>query len=363
MTPALCCLHRDTTGKCFPLAQAISSLLKYYYSFMDSQLTIVVPVYNAEKVLPACLDSLRSQTVPVRILLADDGSTDGSPAITDTFASNHPLAQVLHLAHGGLPATRAAALSHVQTPFFAFLDADDTLDARFSEVMLLAAMKRNATLVFCPYRCIYDGIPRHVSYGSDIDSRFQGSVPIRRDPSLLLTIPSFFWGKIFQTDYFLQHIHFADESCAKLEDVVAMYPFLLDVPAISKVPDPLYRYAISAGSMCRDPRQELARLPALRELHRRFGELGALPSFLPQLYALNRCYLFDQLERLHNYVDPPHQHRVIREYFSHLDTTLPGWRPHPFHPTFYAAYWHAVVSWNAIRQKRRAQSNLSIHIL
>lgn len=321
---------------------------------MDSQLTIIVPLYNAEKVLPACLDSLCGQTAPVRILLADDGSTDRSPAIADAFVENHSLAQVLHLVHGGLPATRVAAVQHVETPFLAFLDTDDTLDPRFSEAMVSAALRRNATLVFCPYRCIYDGIPRHVSYGDDIDALFQGTAPIRHNPSLLLRIPSFFWGKVFQTDYFRQHIHFASEEQAKLEDVVAIYPFLVDVPAISKVPDPLYRYAISAGSMCRSPRQELARLPALRELHRRFEELGALPAFLPQLYALNRCYLFDQLERLQNYVDPPHQHRVVREYFRHLDATLPGWRPHPFHPTFYAAYWHAVVTWNALRKKRRS---------
>lgn len=320
-------------------------------TFMDSQLTIIVPLYNAEKFLPACLDSLCSQTIPVQVLLADDGSTDSSPAIADAFASSHPFAQVLHLAHGGLPATRAAALQHVGTPFFAFLDTDDTLDPRFSEHMLSEALQREATLVFCPYRCVYDGIPRHVSYDAAIDARFQKDTPIRQHPSLLLHIPSFFWGKIFNTDYFRQHIHFADETCAKLEDVVAMYPFLVNVPSISKVSAPLYRYSISAGSMCRSPKQELARLPALRELHRRFEELGVLPSFLPQLRALNRCYLFDQLERLRNYVDPPHQHRVVREYFRHLDSTLPGWRPHPFHPTFYATYWHAVVTWNAIRKK------------
>lgn len=318
---------------------------------MDPQLTIIVPVYNAEKVLPACLDCLRAQTVPVRILIADDGSTDASPAIVDSFVASHPFAQVRHLAHSGLPATRAAALERVQTPFFAFLDTDDTLDPRFSEIMLSTALHWGAMLVFCPYRCIYDGAPRHVSYAGDIDARFRNRTPIRHDPSLLLSIPSFFWGKVFQTDYFRRHLHFADETCAYLEDVVAMYPFLVDVPVIAKVPEPLYRYAISADSMCHAPRQELARLPALRELHRRFEELGALPTFLPQLYALNRCYLFDQLARLRSYVDPPHQHRVVREYFRHLDSTLPGWRPHPFHPTFHAAYWHALVAWNAIRAK------------
>lgn len=318
---------------------------------MDLQLTIIAPFYNAEKVLPACLDSLCAQTIPVRVLLVDDGSADSSPAIADAFVANHPFAQVLHLAHGGVSTAREVALQHVRTPFLAFLDADDTLDPRFAEDMLSAAEKRNSTLVFCPYRCIYDGIPRHVSYGGDPHESFQGCAPIRHNPSLLLRIPSFFWGKIFQISYFLQHIRFFPEALA-IEDVTVMYPFLIDVPAISKVPEPLYRYAISSDSFCHSSRQELTRLPALRELHRRFEELGALPIFLPQLHALNRCYLFDQLERLRNYVDPPHQHRVVREYFRHLDSTLPGWRPHPFHPTFYAAYWHAVVTWNAIRRKR-----------
>ena len=318
---------------------------------MDFQLTIIVPLYNAEKVLPACLDSLCAQTVPVQVVLADDGSTDSSPAIADTFVANHPFAQVLHFAHAGVSATRANAVQHVTTPFFAFLDTDDTLDPRFSEIMVSTALQREAILVFCPYRCFYDGVPRHVSYGDDVDALFQKPVPVRHNPSLLLRIPPFFWGKVFQADYFLRHFHFADEAYPILEDVAAVYPFLIDVPAIAKVPEPLYRYAISANSASHSSRQELTRLPPLRELHRRFEELGALPDFLPQLRALNRCYLFDQLERLRNYVDPPHQHRVVREYFRHLDSTLPGWRPHPFHPTFYAAYWHAVVTWNAIRGK------------
>lgn len=321
---------------------------------MVPQLTIIVPFYNAEKVLPACLDSLRSQTVPVRVHLANDGSTDNSPAIADTFVANHPFAQVFHLAHGGVTVARATALKHVRTPYLAFLDADDSLEPRFSEAMLSAALQQKAIVVFCPYRCIYDGIPRHVSYGGDTNERFKGITPIRNHPSLLLEIPAFFWGKIYQTDYCLEHIHFADESFAVLEDVAAIYPFLIGVPSITKVSEPLYRYSISSASACHASQQELARLPPLCELHRRFEELGALPAFLPQLHALNRCYLFDQLERLHNYVDPPYQHRVVREYFRYLDSTLPGWRPHLFHPTFYAAYWHAVVTWNALWKKRRS---------
>ncbi|MGB4241655.1 MAG: hypothetical protein WBK37_10205, partial [Kiritimatiellia bacterium] len=52
-----------------------------------------------------------------------------------------------------------------------------------------------------------------------------------------------------------------------------------------------------------------------------------------------------------HYCDPPHQHQVVREYFKHLDETLPRWRPHPFHPTFYAAYWHLMVTLNALKAR------------
>lgn len=322
---------------------------------MDPQLTIIVPVYNAEKVLPACLDSLRAQTVPVRICIVDDESTDATTQVAMQASRASLYVELLHLPHGGPGPARRIGATHVQTPYCAFVDADDTLEPEFAASMLATAVAHDADVAFCAYRCIYDGVPRHASFGGAADAVWGTRFPIRNHPELLLSVPAYFWGKIYRTDYFRVHFRFSGEASSYLEDVATMYPFLVDVPSIAKVPEPLYRYAISADSMCHAPRQELARLPALRELHRRFEELGALPAFLPQLHALNRCYLFDQLERLRNYVDPPHQHRVVREYFRHLDSTLPGWRPHPFHPTFHAAYWHAVVTWNAIRKGRRAR--------
>lgn len=130
-----------------------------------------------------------------------------------------------------------------------------------------------------------------------------------------------------------------------------MIPLFIDTPRMAKLTKPLYRYSISSQSMCRVAKRELSRLVAMRTLHERLEAMGALPTFLPQLREINRCYLFDQLEKLTGYCDPEHQHRVVREYFRHLDGTLPGWRPHPFHPTFYAAYWHGVVAWNTLRNR------------
>lgn len=322
-------------------------------------LTIIVPAYNAAKVLPACLESLWAQTKPVCVLIANDGSTDDTAAIADAAAAAHPESvRVLHLPHRGLIATRKSSISLVETEYFAFLDADDVMEAAFAEEMLAAAVRHRADMVFCPYRCIYDGVARHVSYGGECHAFADQLLPVRKAPHLLLGIPTFFWGKLFRTEYVRPRIDFPPEGCIPLEDIPVIVPLVIDMPRLAKVATPLYRYAISSDSMSRVSKQELSRLVAMGTLHQRLQAIGALPDFLPQLYALNRCHLFDQLHKLRGYCDPEHQHRVVREYFRHLDGTLPRWRPHPFHPTFYAAYWHGVVTWNALKNRFRRRGKI-----
>ena len=322
-------------------------------------LTVIVPAYNAAKVLPACLESLYAQTKPVRILIANDGSTDGTAAIADAAAAANPGAvRVLHLPHRGLIATRKSSIAAVETEYFAFLDADDAVEAAFAEEMLDSAVRHRADLVFCPYLCVYDGVARHVSYGGKNEAFADRILPVRNNPQLLMGIPTFFWGKIFRTEYVRPRIDPPPEGCIPLEDIPVIVPLVIDMPRIAKVAAPLYRYAISSTSMCRVSKQELSRLVAMRTLHQRLQAIGALPDFLPQLHAINRCHLFDQLHKLRGYCDPRHQHRVVREYFRHLDQTLPKWRPHPFHPTFYALYWHCLVAWNALKTSFNRQTKM-----
>ncbi len=324
---------------------------------MNAPLTIIIPAYNAERELSGCLESIFAQTRPARVLIANDGSTDRTAEIAEAAAVRSPLVQVLHLPHGGLIATRKASVPKIETPYFAFLDADDRLEPTFVEEMLNAAEKTNADLVFCPYLCVYDGVPRHVSYGGDDAASFRNTLPIQNNPELLLAVPTFFWGKIFRTEFVRPRIEFSPEGCIPLEDIPATVPLLIATPRLTKVTAPLYRYTISSNSMARVAKQELTRITSMRTLHERLEAMGALPKFFPQLAALNRCYLFDQLEKLRGYCDPPHQLRVVREYFRHLNRTLPRWRPHPFHPTFYAAYWYGVVIWNTLKTRlRRAKS-------
>lgn len=89
-------------------------------------LSIVIPVYNAEKTLEKCVDSVRMQTYsPKEIILVNDGSKDNSADLCDRMARSFPEIKVVHQTNGGPNKARNTGLDHARGKFVAFVDADD----------------------------------------------------------------------------------------------------------------------------------------------------------------------------------------------------------------------------------------------
>ncbi len=98
---------------------------------MDCLLSIVMPVYNTEKYLPLCLNSLLDQdleTAEFEIICVDDGSTDSCPAILDEYAEKYENIHVIHQKNGGVSSARNAGLSIVKGEYVWFVDSDDYVD-------------------------------------------------------------------------------------------------------------------------------------------------------------------------------------------------------------------------------------------
>lgn len=90
------------------------------------KISIVVPVYNVEKYLEACVDSLLQQTVPAyEIILVDDGSKDSSGKICDDYAAKYPQVKAVHKENAGLGMARNTGLDHVTGDYVVFIDSDD----------------------------------------------------------------------------------------------------------------------------------------------------------------------------------------------------------------------------------------------
>lgn len=92
-------------------------------------LSVIIPVYNSERYLPECLDSLRNQTFQdLEFICVDDGSTDNSGAICEQYAAMDKRFSVIHQANGGAAAARNRGLDLAQGKFIAFMDSDDFLE-------------------------------------------------------------------------------------------------------------------------------------------------------------------------------------------------------------------------------------------
>ena len=102
-------------------------------------ISFIVPIYNAEQYLPACLDSLLGQTVrDLQIILVDDGSTDGSLAVAQRYAAQDTRIETYVQSHAGQSAARNKGLTYAKGDYLAFVDADDTIDANWCATMLQA---------------------------------------------------------------------------------------------------------------------------------------------------------------------------------------------------------------------------------
>lgn len=92
-------------------------------------ISVIIPVYNTEPYIEACLDSvIRQKKGPtVEVIVVDDGSTDRSGEIAEDFSARHPIVTVIHQLNGGLSAARNAGIKEAKGRYLYFLDSDDTL--------------------------------------------------------------------------------------------------------------------------------------------------------------------------------------------------------------------------------------------
>ena len=117
------------------------------------KLSVIVPVYNVEKYLAECVDSLLAQTVEEKeILLVDDGSTDRSGEIADSFANAHPgTVRCIHTRNGGQGRARNLALPMARGEFVGFVDSDDWIAPDMYRKMIDRAESTGADIVVCDF--------------------------------------------------------------------------------------------------------------------------------------------------------------------------------------------------------------------
>lgn len=117
--------------------------------------SVIVAAYNVERYLPAALESVLAQTYKnLEILVVDDGSTDKTPGICDTYARKDSRIRVIHKENGGLSDARNAALPVASGEYIAYLDGDDRMQPCMIEAMVRACLLTDAPVAAVKYRAV-----------------------------------------------------------------------------------------------------------------------------------------------------------------------------------------------------------------
>ncbi len=157
---------------------------------MEEKISVVVPVYNVEKYLPKCLDSLVNQTYSnIQIILVDDASPDGCGRICDEYADRDPRIRVVHREkNGGLSCARNDGIDMAEGAYIMFVDSDDWVSEDACATLLCGLKEYGADC--CAGRCVvvldHEGqlVPREdVRRGTHCDTAYQAMANVLMNES------------------------------------------------------------------------------------------------------------------------------------------------------------------------------------
>ena len=117
---------------------------------MNELISVIVPIYNVEKYLERCLDSIIKQTYKnLDIILVDDGSIDNSTKICDEYVKKDSRIKVIHKENGGLSDARNVGIDNSDGKYICFIDSDDYIELDMIENLYDGIVKNNANICCC----------------------------------------------------------------------------------------------------------------------------------------------------------------------------------------------------------------------
>lgn len=261
---------------------------------MNSDLvSIIIPVYNVARYLADCLESVLKQTYAnLEIIVVDDGSTDKSLEICNSFAVKDKRLKVIHQENAGVSAARNAGLSIMTGKYVLFIDSDDRIEQSMVEI-LVKEMENNAKndAVFCGYREFEDETNRIIkevapSKSKRVD-RDDGVAEIFGEYSTML------WNKMFRCSI-IDKADLFDVTLKIGEDELWMIDVLKKANNIMLIGTPLYYYRSRAEGASKGQVFSEAKMTDYESQKKVLKSINEYGSEVLTLYAQQRLYYTGQ---------------------------------------------------------------------
>lgn len=212
-------------------------------------ISIIVPVYNAEKYLDRCLQSVLNQSYSkLQIILVDDGSEDNSLEICQTYSEKDKRVLVLHQEKQGVVAARTLAAQYAEGGYIGFVDADDWIEHDMYETLIKSAWEDSSDIVMGKTFLERGALSSIDSRGSldegiyDLEEGILQHHILYTDDYNNRGISSSLWDKLFKRELILPVLTALDRNICFSEDELCVYTCILSAKRMSILNKPVYHY-------------------------------------------------------------------------------------------------------------------------
>ena len=168
---------------------------------MEKLVSIIVPVYNVEKYLSKCIDSILAQTYKnLEIILVDDGSKDNSGTICDEYSKKDKRIKIIHKPNGGISDVRNHGLKIATGDYIGFVDSDDYIAEDMFETLVSLLEKNDADISIVSFYEYYNGKLIGVRENENVE--IMNKVEAIKELLIDRKIQSYTWNKLFKKELF-----------------------------------------------------------------------------------------------------------------------------------------------------------------
>ena len=254
---------------------------------MQPILSVIIPVYNTEKYLNKCLDSVIHQTFKnIEIICVNDGSTDNSHSILKKYTEIDTRIRILNKENGGLSSARNVGIENAKGRYITFVDSDDFIELDTYEKTICHFNQPEVDLIYFSTKLIIENDCNRIQDERYFEHKYKGLVKLSNDVMRNMDVCA--WNKIYKLSIIRQHnIYFPDGLW--YEDNPFFWSYALLCNAAYFINDKFYNYLIRDGSIMSHTKKN-------HKYSVTCHELDSLLCFEYLMQFVDRWQLFDKFK-------------------------------------------------------------------
>jgi glycosyltransferase involved in cell wall biosynthesis len=282
------------------------------------KVSVIVPIYNVEKYLEKCINSLLSQTLEdIQIILVNDGSKDNSGNIAREYEKNNKNRIIyVEKENGGLSDARNYGLKYATSDFIAFLDSDDYIEKNAYEEMYNKAIEENADYVECDF--IWE-FPNKIR----VDKQY----PYKNKKEMLSFVRVVAWNKLIKRQLITDN-NLEFPKGLRYEDVEFTYKLIPFINKFAYVDKPFIHYVQREGSIANVQNERTAEIfTVLDNVIEFYKKNNIYEEYRDELeYNYARYLLCSSLKRMCKIKDKTIREKLLTESWERLNLNFPNWK-------------------------------------